>query len=371
MRRLLLNPGPTNVHPSVRAAAFQAPDWCHRDPEFARKVQSVCRKLAAIAGGQDRYDAVPFVASGTGANEAMLSVVHGRVLFLVAGRYSERLWLIAQRLGVQALRLDFDPLAGIDCARVAQALAGDPRITDICLVHHETTTGVLAPLPELGQLAREFKVGLLIDGISSIGGHDFDLCRDHVAMATVTANKCLESLPGISFLLASREVLQATQGRSRSFYFDVHEQWTRSAATGKTPFTAAVPLFFAADAALDRLLAETVQGRAQRYRRLKRRLEDELLALGFALLPLPEDRKANILTLARLPAGWQYDALYEALMREHITIYTDEATLRKGMVFFATLGDMHDADLDRFVGALEKFGVQRARLERPAGAVPR
>ncbi len=362
-----MNPGPTNVHPSVRAAAFEAPDWCHRDLGFASKVQSVCSKLAAISGGQGRYDAVPFVASGTGANEAMISVVSGRMLVLVAGRYSERLWLIAQRLGVQASRLDFSPLSGVDCASVAQALIKDPQITDICLVHHETTTGVLAPLPELGQLARSFKVGLLVDGISSIGGHDFDLCRDSVAMATVTANKCLESLPGISFLLASREVLQTTQGKSRSFYFDVHEQWSRTAASGKTPFTAAVSLFFAADVALDRLLAETVRGRAHRYRRLKQRLERELLTLGFSLVAVPEDRKANILTLARLPSYWNYNELYEALMREHITIYTDEVTLSQGMVFFATMGDLHEADLDRFVDALARFGRQRGSASLPIG----
>jgi 2-aminoethylphosphonate-pyruvate transaminase len=355
IRRLLLNPGPTNVHSSVREAAFRAPDWCHRDDEFACCVKRVCAKVLAAAGGDDAFAAVPFVSSGTGANEAMLSGLSGRVLVLVAGRYSERLWLIARRLGLDATRIDFDPLTGIDATRVQEALGADPAVTHLCVVHHETTTGVLAPLTELGGIAAHRGVSLLVDGISSIGGHDFDLVGEKVTMATLTANKCLESLPGVSFVLARKDAIERTKDGARSFYFDLHEQWVRSAESGKTPFTAAVPLFFALDVALDRLLAETVAGRAARYASLKTHLESKLRALGFSIVVPFENRAANVLSLTRPPAGWDYAALHAHLMRHDITIYTDEGTLRRGMFFFATMGDMSHADLDRFAALLDEF----------------
>ena len=351
MKRLLLNPGPTNVHESVRHALL-VPDMCHRDPEFAHTLKRVCKKLIHVAHGGEQYDAVPFMASGTGANEAMMAIVRGRALALVAGRYSERLFLIAQRLGVDVTRLDFDPFQGVDINRVAEALAADPAISHVCLVHHETTTGLLVPLTKLGKLARSHNVQMLVDGVSSIGGHDFDLIRDNVAMATVSANKCIESLPGISFLLAEKTLLANAKGHSRSFYFDVHEQWVHCSSTGKPPFTAAIPLFFAAEIALDRLLAETVAGRAERYARLKRRMEQGLERQGYLLVPLPKHRMSNILTLAYLPAGCDYPRLHDAMAHHGITIYTDDATLRKGIVFFATLGDMHEEDVDRFLSAL-------------------
>ncbi|UXY15806.1 aminotransferase class V-fold PLP-dependent enzyme [Chitiniphilus purpureus] len=349
----MLNPGPTNVNESVRRAML-APDMCHRDSEFADTLKRVCQKLIRVANGADRYDVVPFVASGTGVNEAMMSIVRGRMLALVAGRYSERLYLIAQRLRVDVIRLDFDPYQGIDVSRVAEVLAADSSISHFCLVHHETTTGVMAPLTALGELAALHNVQMFVDGVSSIGGHDFDLCRDNVAAATLSANKCLESLPGISFLYAKKTLLAESKGRSCSFYFDVYEQWQRCSSTGRPPFTAAIPLFFAAEVALDRLLVETVLGRARRYRGLKRYLEQGLQGLGYRLVPLPEGQSSNILTLAYLPVGCEYERLHSLLAQQGITIYTDEATLRKGIIFFATLGDMHEKDVDRFLVALSE-----------------
>jgi 2-aminoethylphosphonate-pyruvate transaminase len=354
------------VNESVRHALL-APDMCHRDPEFARTLKRVCKKLTDIAHGGEQYDTVPFTASGTGVNEAMMASVRGRMLALVAGRYSERLLLIAQRLGVNATRLDFDPFKGIELNAVSDALAADSSITHMCLVHHETTTGLLAPLTELGQLAKTHDVQMLVDGISSIGGHDFDLIRDSVAMATVSANKCIESLPGISFVLAKKTLLAAAKGQSRSFYFDVYEQWAHCSSTGKPPFTAAIPLFFAAEIALDRLLAESVAGRAKRYARLKQRMELGLQREGYSLVLLPRSRMSNILTLAHLPLGCDYLRLHDAMADRGITIYTDEATLRKGIVFFATLGDMHEVDVDRFLSALRE-STARAMSQTSADA---
>ena len=352
MKRLLMNPGPTNVNPAVRQAML-SPDLSHREQEFADVLKSVCQKWTSVVHGVDAYDTVPFVASGTGVNEAMLGVTKGPVLVLVAGRYSQRLYDIAKRLNVDVSKIEFEPFEGIDMRRLREAVAQAPKKYDyFCLVHHETTTGILAPLQEIGALAKEYGAHVLVDGVSSVGGHDVDVERDNIAMCTVNANKCLESLPGISFLISRKSLLAASKGHSRSFYFDLYEQWHRCSTSGKLPFTAAVPMFLAADVALDRLLSETVNGRANRYRMLKGKLEGGLEQLGWKLLPIPESRKSNILTSAYLPVGVSYQRLRELMGKRGITIYTDDATVRKGIVFFATLGDIGTEDIDRFLSGL-------------------
>lgn len=362
MRTLLFNPGPTNVHPDVRNALL-APDMCHREAEFSKVLTTVTDNMVRVLNGEGRHGCIPFVASGTGANEAVLAAVHGRLLVLVAGRYSERIVSIAHRLQVPTERLDFPPLEGVDVEKVEERLARDPGITDLFVVHHETTTGVLVPLRELGELAARHRARLLVDGVSSIGGHPFDLVRDNVAFCTVNSNKCLESVPGLSFVIGRTDEIRRTKGRSRSFYFDLHQQWERCAFDRKPPFTAATQLFFAMEVALQRLIAETYDGRVCRYRALRERLVCALTALGLRLVPLPAGRQSNILTLLYLPQGVAYQALHDKMLERGITIYSDQGTIERGMFFLATMGALTAEDVDYFVdhfaSALAELGYER------------
>jgi 2-aminoethylphosphonate-pyruvate transaminase len=133
--------------------------------------------LVRILGGRGTHECGPFVSSGTGANEAILNAVDGPLLVLVAEPYSQRIAAIAGRAGRPASRhtLEFPPLDGVDIETVARALAARPEVSHLFVAHHETTTGVLAPLHELGELCAARQLLLAVDGISSVGGHSFDL----------------------------------------------------------------------------------------------------------------------------------------------------------------------------------------------------
>jgi 2-aminoethylphosphonate-pyruvate transaminase len=324
----------------------------HREAEFSEVLARVSENMVKVLNGEGTHDCVPFVASGTGANEAVLAAVHGKLLVVVAGRYSERIGSIAQRLQVPMRRVDFPPLDGIEVDGVAEILRRDPEITHVFVVHHETTTGVLAPLRELGDLAARHRVLLLVDGISSIGGHPFDLERDNVAFCTINSNKCLESVPGLSFVVARTEEIRKLKGRSRSFYFDIYQQWERCTLEGKPPFTAAVQLFFAMDVALQRLMAEGYEGRVRRYRQLKERLALGLESLGLRRVPISPARQANVHTLLYLPPGTSYQALHDKMRERGITIYSDRDTIEKGMFFIATMGAITSEDVDYFLDHL-------------------
>lgn len=354
-RRVLFNPGPTNVNEQVRHALSAAPDMNHRELEFSDMLGRVLDGMTALASRSGAFDCVPFVASGTGANEAVVGTVRGKLLTLNSGRYGHRLTEIARRLGVECRELTFDPLLGIDVDGVRAALADDPTITHVAFAHHETTTSLLVHLADLCKLCRAYGKITIVDAVSSLFGHDIDLDRDGVDFCTVSANKCLEGVPGLAFVLARRDRLAELEGRSRCYYFDLHEQWRRTATQRVPPYTMPLYQLSAVDVALERLRVEGVLQRAKRYRALKDRLREGLLRLGLSTGNIDDARTSNVLQLIARPSGVQYPALHRFLKDRGYTIYTDELTLGLGYLYFATMGDLPPKAVDGLVSAVGEY----------------
>lgn len=352
-RRLLFNPGPVSVAEDVRQALL-APDMNHREPVFVDVLRRVRDGLTELLGGLHDFTCVPVVASGTGANEAVIALLPDPILVLVAGRYSERLALISERLGLRTRRLAFEPLRGIDIQRVAEALDAGERFRSLCFVHHETTTSVLAPMREICALARSRGVINLVDAVSSVFGHEIDIEADSVDFITLTANKGLEGLPGLTFVVARRKLLVAA-APSRSFYFDLHQQWNRMEQEGKPPFTHPAPLYFSTARAIERLRAETVAGRAARYRGNRLHLRDRLAAIGIPPYPLAAELCSNSLLLTHCPRDFAFDRVRDALGEQGIVIYTDQKTLDDGLMFFSTMGQVDRAEIDRLVRTISQL----------------
>lgn len=347
---LLFNPGPTNVHEEVRQCLL-ASDVNHRDRQFADVLAVVRDGITQQMGLSSTHVCVPFVASGTGANEAVLGSIQGTLAVLVSGHYSCRLADIGERLGLSVLRITSDPFAGVDCEALERSLARSAEGTHVCVVHHETTTGILAPLDRIAEIGKRYGARLIVDGISSIFGHPREEWAPDVDYYTVTANKCLESVPGLSFVIARRSILSDRRVRSSSYYFDLALQWRNMEERGAPSFTQGYGNYLAAAAALRRLGAETVAGRSARYDRLRHRLAEGLASIGIEPV-YPRARRATWLQLFHRPAGLDYGLLQSRLSRQGITIYTDSLTLEKGFMYFATMGAIDEDDVDTLVNAI-------------------
>ena len=358
-RSLLFNPGPTNVSDAVRSA-IRTQDICHREPEFFEILKRVNENLVEVLGGEGTHSSVLFVASGTGCNEAVMSSVSGKVLVLNNGKYSDRICDILGRYGIHFSILKMEPLLPMDLRAVEKVLKEDDAITHIAVVHHETTTGVLAPLRKIGEVAKRYGKLLIVDGISSIGGHSFHLQMDNVAFCTVSANKCLEGFPGISFVVARTDEIKKMKGRSRSFYFDLYAQWKKG-LSGETPFTPAVQVIFAFDVALKQIIEEGYENRVLRYTALASRMRRGLENLGFELLLLPDEMQSNILTAVKMPKGMDYWRVHDDLKKRGITIYSDKTVLAQRKFRVATLGCISDDDVDWFLDNMKEV-MQGCRM---------
>lgn len=351
---ILLNPGPVNVSPRVQQALLRG-DLCHREEEFSALLVAIRTKLLRAFAPQG-YTAVPLSGSGTLAVEAMVSsaLPEGRKLLVINnGVYGERILRMAEAHRIPAVELRYGWTERPDLAQIEDTLQADPAIGAVALVHHETTTGLLNLVAEVGAMTRRADRLFLLDAVSALGGEDLDLARDGVDLCACTANKCVQGLPGVAFVLARNEAMAAMQEYPRrSLYLHLPLHW-EAQERRSIPFTPSVQVWYALDAALDELLEETVAARVQRYGAAAQLLREGFVRLGLTFL-LPHAYQANSLTSLFLPAGLTYQQLHDELKERGFVIYEGQGELQTGIFRVANMGHLTLDDFRRFLGAVEE-----------------
>jgi 2-aminoethylphosphonate-pyruvate transaminase len=348
-----------NVTPTVRRA-LSSPDLCHREPEFSRLLAAIRARLVRIFGVRKTHDAALFTGSGTAAVEAMLASGAGRkVLVVTNGVYGDRMREILDAHGVPNAAVAAPPGGFPQLAEIEDALRHDPAIDAVACVHHETSTGMLNPVDAVAALARRLGKRVLVDAVSSLGAERLDLGL--IDLCAGSAGKCLHGSPGVAFVLvakAARPLLRP----GGSVYLDLARnlEWQDR---GETPFTPAVPLFYAFDAALAELEREGLRRRRARYAAKSALVQEGLGKLGVGLVVGPS-RRSHVLTAAWLPAGLSYRRLHDALKRKGFIIYEGQSSLRGRIFRVANLGEVSEGDLRRFLRELGRL-VPRRRARRP------
>ena len=351
---ILLNPGPVNVSPRVQQALLRG-DLCHREEEFSALLVAVRAKLLQAFAPRG-YTPVVLSGSGTLAVEAMVSsaLPEGRKLLVINnGVYGERILHMAEAHRIPAVELRYGWTERPDLAQIEDTLRNDLAIAAVALVHHETTTGLLNPVTEVGALTRRAGRLFLLDAVSALGGEDLDLARDGVDLCACTANKCVQGLPGVAFVLVRTEAMAAMQQvPRRSLYLHLPLHW-EAQERRSIPFTPSVQAWYALDAALDELLEETVAGPVRRYR-----AASQLLREGFARLRLkallPSLYQANSLTALLLPNGITYYRLHDDLKARGFVIYEGQGKLQSDIFRVANMGHLTLNDFRQFLQALEE-----------------
>ena len=323
---LLFTPGPLTTSASVKAAMQH--DLGSRSPEFVEVVAGIRRELLEIAGvsQESGYEAVLVPGSGTFAIEAVLSSVippEGRLLVLANGAYGERMVQIAERLKIATTIQRWPEDESPDPETVRRLLDEDPSPTHVAIVHLETTTGILNPIDEIGKIVRGKGCHWIVDAMSSFGGVPIDLAALQADYLVSSANKCLEGVPGFSYVLARREALESSLGHARSVSLDLLAQWHGLERDGQFRFTPPTHALLAFAQALKELREEGgVAARARRYRANRDVLLAGMRRLGFREY-LALDRQSDIITSFRYPEGpaFNFAEFYRLLADRGMVIY--------------------------------------------------
>ncbi|BFL64823.1 (2-aminoethyl)phosphonate--pyruvate transaminase [Roseomonas mucosa] len=351
---ILLTPGPLTTQLRTRQAMLR--DWGSRDPGFIALTAELRQRLLDVAKGQGSHAAVPLQGSGTFIVEAAIATLIApgdKLLVLCNGAYGERMVTIARRMGRQVEALSWPEDRVVEPARVAEALRGDPAVTHVALVHCETTTGILNPLPEIAAAVAGAGRHLLLDAMSSFGALPVDLATQPVAAVLASSNKCLEGVPGIGFALVREEMLAARKGNSPSVSLDLEAQWRGFESNGQWRFTPPVQVVAALVEALRLLEAEGgPEARRARYANNLRVLLAGMRRMGFDLY-LDEAVQAPIIATFRSPEGFGFRRFYDALAERGFLIYPGKLTQAESFRI-GCIGALGQGDFERLLAAVEE-----------------
>jgi 2-aminoethylphosphonate-pyruvate transaminase len=326
---VLLTPGPLTTSQRTREAMLR--DWGSWDSAFIALTASICKDLLEVVRGESTHACVPLQGSGTFAVEAALANLvprDGKVLVPSNGAYCQRMVRILGYLGRAHVAIEMAEDERPSAAMLERAFAADPSITHVAQVHCETGAGMLNPLEEIAAACERHGKGLIVDAMSSLGAIDIDLSRHRIDALVAASGKCIEGAPGMGFVIARREALEACAGNSHSLAMDLHDQWTYMAKTGQWRFTPPTHVVAAFRAALDQFLAEGgTEARGARYRANCAALVEGMGALGFRAF-LPASVQAPIIVTFHAPADPRYEfrRFYENVRARGFILYPGKLT---------------------------------------------
>lgn len=314
--RVLLGPGPSTVEPRV-LAAMSRPLIGHLDPEFLRIMDDTQAMLRQVLCTDNR---MTFAISGTGSAGMEASIVNlvepgDRVVVVVGGVFGQRLAEQARRNGAEVITVEGEWGCIVDPDAVASAIAGgDTRV--VAVVHAETSTGVLQPLDQIIAAAHAQDALVIVDAVTSVGGHPVELDAWEVDVCYSGTQKCLSCPPGLAPISFNERALERIKERStpvRSWYLDVgllEGYWGQDRAYHHT---APISMAFALQEALRIVCEEGLEARYLRHRRHHLALVAGVEAMGLQMQVADPGHRLWSLNAIRVPEG-----VDEARVRRHL-----------------------------------------------------
>jgi 2-aminoethylphosphonate-pyruvate transaminase len=323
--KALFTPGPLTTSRTVKQAMLR--DLGSRDMEFIQMVADIRKRLVQIGlAAEETYTCVIMQGSGTFGIESVISsaIPTGeKLLVLVNGAYGERM--------VQMARIHNIPLVVQQCPEnqvpnidlLEENLMADSGITHVAVVHCETTTGIINPIHEIGKIVKKYDCTYIVDAMSSFGAYSIPVEEFGIDYLISSSNKCIEGVPGFSFVLANKKSLQSCKGSARTLALDLFAQWEGLEKNGQFRFTPPVQVLKAFHQALVELEEEGgISARGDRYRNNYEFTLREMEEIGFIPYLAAEDR-GYIITSFLYPEheNFSFNIFYQKLSDKGCVIY--------------------------------------------------
>lgn len=358
--RPLFTPGPLTTSRSVKQAMLR--DLGSRDPEFIGVVRAVRAGLLELGNaGPAEWTCVPVQGSGTFGIESVISTVvprDGHLAVVCNGAYGRRMATIGRRYGIPTTSIELPETERATAAFVAAAVTKmSTKPSLLACVHCETTTGLVNPVADIAAAMRGSGVSLLIDSMSGFGALPVDCSAMAGADWVVSSsNKCVEGVPGLSFVLARRSALTQCEGRARTLALDLYDQWRGLESDGQFRFTPPTHVLLALLQAINELKAEGgPAARLERYARVQRVVVSGLRELGYKTL-LPDELLSPIITSFLVPdASFEFNAFSNSLADMGYVIYPGKVS-NAPCFRVGSIGRLRESDAAGLVRAVAALG---------------
>lgn len=396
-RNILLNPGPATTTDTVKLAQV-VPDICPRENEFGAIMEFVSKGLTEIVGNNDEYTTVLFGGSGTAAVESIISsVVSDEDILLIInnGAYGQRMCKMADIYNLKYIEFKSSNKSSVNMNYLKEIIEvfnsedknyilnnidkilnytddtlnekiiihnftkddiGKYKVNLISVIHHETTTGLLNNIEDIGRLCREYDIDMIVDAMSSFAGIPIDMKKMNIKYLASSSNKCIQGMAGVSFVIANKEALNKTKNiKPRNLYLNLYEQYSFFKDNYQMRFTPPVQILYALKQAIVEAKEETIEKRNERYEKccdilwrglddlnLKRLVDDENASKLLTTIIEPENPKYN------------FNEFHDYLYNKGFTIYPGKIS-SKNTFRVANIGDIYSENMKKFVEIMKDY----------------
>lgn len=364
-RNVLLNPGPATTTDTVKMAQV-VPDICPREKEFAGLMKGLRADLLKVVHAPaDQYTSVLFCGSGTINIDVCINslVPEGKKILVVNnGAYNTRAVEVCQMYHIPHIDLKFSVYEQPDLAQVEQTLKENPDVAVVYCCHHETGTGILNPIREIGAMAHQHGAIFVSDTTSTLGMIPLDVVKDNVDFCMASAQKGLMAMSGLSFIIGKTDIIKASKNYpTRSYYCNLYLQYEYFEKTGEMHFTPPVQTIYATIQALKEYFEEGEEAKFARHRAVYEAIHEGLDKLGLETA-IDRNIESGLVVSVKYPdnPNWSFEKVHDYCYERGFTIYPGKISTTNTFRLCA-LGKIYPQDIEDFFvifkEALEKYGI--------------
>ncbi len=358
MNYKLLTPGPLTTTATIKEKMMV--DHCTWDDDYKRITQEIRSGLLEIAQvSEEKYTTVLMQGSGSFGVESVITSLVGeedKILIIANGAYGERMIKTAKHAKVnhEVYEVHYSQIPS--ATEVKTILDQDAGITHVIMVHCETTSGILNDIQEVSKVVKAAGRTMIVDAMSSLGGIQIPVEEWGIDVIISSANKCVQGVPGFSFIICERETLKQSEGKARSLSLDLYDQWKEMDVDGKWRFTSPTHVVLAFRQAMEELKEEGgVVAREKRYRENNEYLITKMKEMGIKTY-IGAENQSPIITTFLYPEdhNFSFVEMYEYIKERGYAIYpgkvTGADTFRIG-----NIGEIYLEDMVKLCDIFESF----------------
>ena len=354
-RNVLLNPGPATTTDTVKMAQV-VPDICPREKEFAGLMKNLRADLLKVVHAPaDQYTSVLFCGSGTINIDVCINslVPEGKKILVVNnGAYNSRAVEVCEMYHIPHINLKSSIYEQPNLNDVEQALKENPDVAVVYCCHHETGTGILNPIREIGALAHQYGAIFVTDSTSTLGMIPLDVVKDNVDFCMASAQKGLMAMSGLSFIIGREDIIKASKNYpTRSYYCNLYLQYEYFEKTGEMHFTPPVQTTIQA---LKEYFAEGEEEKFARHHRVYTAIHRGLAELGFKTAINPAIESGLVVSvLYPTDTNWSFEKVHDYCYEHGFTIYPGKISTTNTFRLCA-LGAIDEPDIKDFFVVLKE-----------------
>lgn len=357
-RNVLLNPGPSTTTDSVKQAQV-VPDICPREKEFREIMKPMRDDLVRIVHGDvDEYTAVLFCGSGTICIDIALNSLLAagkKAMIINNGSYSQRAVDIVNYYGMPLVEVKQPITTQPDLGAIEDALINNPDVGYVYVTYHETGTGLLNPVKEIGKLAHKYGAFLITDTTSAYAMIPINVYEENIDFCMASAQKGIQGMTGLSYIIGRRDIIERSKDfPKRSYYCNLYMQYEFFETTGEMHFTPPVQTIYAAKQALVEYFEEGEEAKWNRHKRIMNEIRRGIDRLGFREA-LDRKDQSGLVAAVNYPddSNFSFEKIHDYCYERGFTIYPGKMQ-NKGTFRLCALGAIDDSDIREFWKVFEE-----------------